>query len=90
MPKNRNRNVYVERAVNRALARIDDFIGGAELQNLPSPVCRRACDQILRDRSASARVAGLFLAFYRLEDAEWDLKTVPTGIRGKYGRRSVD
>lgn len=89
MPKRSNRNVYVERAVNRALARIDDLIGGAELQKLPSSAYRRACDQVLQDRSASARVAGLFLAFYQLEDADWTMQTVPRGTRGKYGDKRL-
>jgi len=85
----RGRNTYVERAVSRALARIDDFIGGAKLHNLPSSKQRRACDRILQDRSASARVAGLFLAFYRLEDPSWDLRSIPTGTRGKYGDKRL-
>lgn len=93
MPKSKqtdnNRNIYVERAVNSALKRIDDFISGEELENLPSQNYRRACDKVLRDRSASARVAGLFLAFYRLEDKDWDLSKVPKGVRGKYGDKRL-
>ncbi|NJN20151.1 MAG: hypothetical protein HC812_01750 [Leptolyngbya sp. RL_3_1] len=86
---NVNRNIYVERAVNSALKRIDDFISGEELQDLPSQTYRRACDSVLRDRSASARIAGLFLAFYRLEDKDWALSKVPKGIRGKYGDKRL-
>ena len=84
-----NRNIYVERAVNEALKRIDNFINGEELQDLPLQNYRRACDNVLRDRSASARVAGLFLVFYRLEDKDWDLSKVPKGIRGKYGDKRL-
>lgn len=90
MPKEESsRNTYVERAVNNSLKRIDDFINGDELHNLPSQTYRRACDEVLRDRSASARIAGLFLAFYRLEDEDWDLRKVPKGIRGKYGDKRL-
>jgi hypothetical protein len=89
MSQKNNRNIYVESAVNRALSRIDDFIGGAELQKIPSSSHRRACDQVIHDRSASARVAGLFLAFYRLEDTQWNMQTVPTGTRGKYGDKRL-
>lgn len=89
MPKKSNRNTYVERAVNRALARIDSFVGGGELQQLPASAHRRACDQVLQDRSASARVAGLFLSFYRLEDPDWNLQTIPKGTRGKYGDKRL-
>src|SRR5690606_10933449 len=55
----------------------------------PSAAHRRACDAVLGDRSASARVAGLFLAFYRLADPSWSLQNVPTGTRGKYGDKRL-
>jgi hypothetical protein len=89
MPSDKNRNTHVEKAVSQALKRIDDFVGGAELHQLPSATYRRACDRVLQDRSASARVAGLFLAFYRVEDSSWNLKSVPTGARGKYGDKRL-
>lgn len=90
MPKEEtSRNIFVERAVNNALRRIDDFINGGDLDDLPSQAYRRACDEVLRDRSASARIAGLFLAFYRLEDEDWGLRQVPKGIRGKYGDKRL-
>lgn len=85
-PPRPGRNLLVERAVSHALDRIDYFISGAELEALPSPEHRRACDALLaRPRAGSAKVATLFLMFYWLEEPTWDRDTVPVGIRGQYG-----
>lgn len=78
------RNVFVERAVQAAISRVDDFISGRTLE-LPSPAHRRAVESILTHRSGSVRLAALFFAFYWLEDSEWDLDHVPIGIRGTFG-----
>lgn len=82
------RNTLVEDAVERALARVDFFISGGELQ-LPQPRHRKAIDDALQDGHGSTRAAILFLAFYRLIDRTWNLDTVPTGVRGKYGDKRL-
>ena len=78
------RNTQVEKAVNVALARIDEMISGAE-PALPAPLNRHACDKQLKHRAGSVRLASLFFSFYATEEKEWDCESVPTGIRGKYG-----
>ena len=62
------RNTYVEAAVTATLERIDAFAAGAELRPITAQL-RAACDSLLDEQSASARTAGLFLAFY-WHDAE--------------------
>lgn len=78
------RNEAVEKAVRAALMRIDDFIGGARLI-LPSAKYRHACDHLLSNQRPSTKTAVLFLMFYWLESPDWDFKSVPVGIRGKFG-----
>jgi hypothetical protein len=78
------RNTSVEAAVTATLERIDAFAAGAELRPITAQL-RAACDSLLDEQSASARTAGLFLAFYWLHDTKWNGDEVPVGIRGKYG-----
>jgi len=79
------RNPHVEAAVTAAVGRIDTVLADDTLRTpLPSKSQRRACEDQL-SRSGSIRLASLFLAFYALEDSTWDFRSVPTGVRGKYG-----
>jgi hypothetical protein len=78
------RNETVERAVRAAIERIDAYINGAQVK-LPEANCRRQADAQLAHRSASVRVASMFLAFYAVEDPPWNCDGVPTGVRGMYG-----
>jgi hypothetical protein len=78
------RNVNVEKAVARALERIDEFISGRTV-NLPTPPHRRACEELLDGQAPSARTATLFLLFYWLVDPSWDCDSVPVGVRGGRG-----
>ncbi|MCC6419966.1 MAG: hypothetical protein IT429_17155, partial [Gemmataceae bacterium] len=86
--KESRRNVLVERAVNKALERVDDFVSGEEV-DLPTPAHRRACETLLDTRSASVKTAVLFLVFYWLEDQTWDMNSVPTGARGQFGDKKL-
>lgn len=75
------RNVDVERAVRRALDRIDYFIGGGTLEP-PSTAHIHACDELLaRKQAGSAKAAALTLIFYWLEQSTWDRDSVPVGIQ---------
>src|SRR5436190_23180280 len=74
----RQRNERVERAVHRALSRIDAFIAGEPI-DLPNGEYRGAVERLLAEQKASIRTAVLFLMFYRLEDPAWDLSSVPSG-----------
>lgn len=84
------RNRLVERAVNKALDQVDAFIGGAKV-DLPQPPHRRACEELLDSdkKAASVKTAALFLMFYWLEDPNWDMNSVPVGVRGKYGDKKL-
>lgn len=82
------RNMDVERAVNKALERIDAFIAG-ETVELPTPQYRKACDELLTMQAASVKTCVLFLGFYQLENPAWDRKSVPVGSRGQYGDKRL-
>ena len=79
----KGRNTKVEQAVLNAIERIDYFLAGGEI-NLPVASYRKACD-VLISKSASVRTAGLFLAFYALQDADWTYNYLPLGARGAFG-----
>ncbi len=71
--------------MTRALRRIDEFVAGAELTP-PTAAHMQACDRLLaRVRAGSSKAAALALIFYWLEDVSWDRRSVPVGLRGKYG-----
>jgi hypothetical protein len=90
MAKKAPRNPTVERAVRKALERVDQFITGTTL-NLPEREYRNACDALFfgtgrkRGKSASVKTALLFLMFYWLEDPSWDVDTPPVAWRGPQG-----
>lgn len=79
----KGRNIKVEQAVLSAIVRIDHFLSGGELE-LPNASYRKACD-VLLGKSASVRTAGLFLAFYTLQEADWTYNSLPSGARGTFG-----
>lgn len=79
----KGRNVKVEQAVLGAIARIDFFLSGEALE-LPSALHRKACNALL-GKSASVRTAGLFLAFYALQQEGWKYDALPPGARGAFG-----
>lgn len=79
----RERNVKVHAAILQALQRVDAFLSG-ETVTLPSTPYRRAADALL-GKSASVRTAGLFLAFYALQDPAWHFGSPPVGSRGEFG-----
>ncbi len=78
----------VEAAVNKALERVDAFIGGEKV-SLPQPTHRRACEELLEHKANSVKTATLFLMFFWLEDPTWDRNSVPVGSRGKYGDKKL-
>lgn len=91
MGKQIRRNEAVEQAVSLALDGVDDFIGVGATASLVLPTAkhRRACEQLLENRSNSVRVAGLFFAHYWLVVPDWNLRDLPTGIRGRYGDKRL-
>jgi hypothetical protein len=83
------RNILVEHAADLAVRRIDSFIAGEKLSNLPPAETRSALEIQLNHSSNSVRLASLFLAFYAVTDREWDCNFIPTGIRGAYGDKRL-
>ena len=78
------RNTAVELTVHEVIARLDAYIGGESVA-LPGADERRKADAQLSHRSASVRVASLFLAFYAIKQPSWDCNRVPSGVCGEYG-----
>jgi len=78
------RNTKVEEAVYLVLGDLDAAIAKNPL-TYPSTEARRKCDEALKHRSGSVRLASIFLTAYSVVDREWDFKSVPTGVRGQYG-----
>jgi DNA (cytosine-5)-methyltransferase 1 len=85
---NIQRNEAIERAVEHALKRVDAFIAGAEVTPL-MPQYRRAIEDLIGSRSASVVTCTLLLMFYRLEEPSWDLRSVPRGLRGRFGDKGL-
>ncbi|HEY6333265.1 MAG TPA: hypothetical protein VI756_28330, partial [Blastocatellia bacterium] len=79
-------NPFVRNAVAAAIGRLDEFISGARV-NLPRPKYRHAIDHLIERRSSSVTASVLFFLFYWLQDPSWDLKSLPVGIRGRFGDR---
>jgi hypothetical protein len=79
-------NPLVRDAVLAAIGRLDEFILGARLE-LPTPKYRRAVDLLIEKSSPSVITSSLFFLFYWLQDATWDLRTLPVGTRGRFGDR---
>ena len=75
---------FVREAVARTLRRIDAYLAGETLRDLPPPDLRHAADALI-GQSASVRTAGLFLASYSVVDPDYDFASVPRGWRGTSG-----
>lgn len=78
------RNTKVEEAVQLVLGDLDNAIAENPL-TYPSTEARRKCDEVLGHRSGSVRLASIFLTAYSVIDADWDFRSIPTGIRGQFG-----
>lgn len=83
--KRNSRNVHVENAVNSILNAVDEFIDGAEINELPNKEVRESLENHFSKNGGSVKVASIFLLSYSLEDDGWDATSVPVGTRGKYG-----
>ncbi len=75
----------VSRATQKALKRVDFFLGGGVLDP-PTSKYLAACDELLQTRSASVFTGIFFFMFYWLEEPAWDLNSIPVGWRNQsYG-----
>jgi hypothetical protein len=79
------RNRFVEEAAQLLIELVDTLTDGASL-GAPAPAkTRNIFDSHVDGHGGSVRLACAFLAAYSVINSEWDFKSVPTGIRGKYG-----
>jgi hypothetical protein len=79
------RNRFVEKAARLLIELVDKLTDGESL-GAPAPATmRNIFDDHVDSHGGSVRLACAFLAAYSVIDRDWDFKSIPTGIRGKYG-----
>ena len=79
------RNRFVEEAARLLIDLVDKLTDGESL-GAPAPAnMRNIFDDHVESHGGSVRLACAFFAAYSVIDEEWDFKSIPTGIRGKYG-----
>src|SRR5260221_6086310 len=82
-------NTYVEAAVDRLLSAVDAFAKGERRAQKFSPAVAELVESICASARASVRLAEAFFVFYWLEDRNWDLDTIPIGIRGTHAVKEL-
>ena len=83
------RNLHVESAVSEILRKVDLFINGAEVVDLPDRDIRSSLESFFSKNGGSVKLACLFFLSYSLMDPSWDKKSIPVGTRGKYGDKRL-
>ncbi|ALC16341.1 hypothetical protein DSOUD_1562 [Desulfuromonas soudanensis] len=79
------RNENIEKSVHLLISLIDRISHGESLGS-PAPISiRNIFDNNVDQQGGSLRLACAFLAVYSIVDKTWDFKSVPTGVRGRYG-----
>lgn len=82
------RNENIEKAVDLLIEKIDDISRGVEPPVPTASKLKSLFDQV-KVQSGSVRLACAFFVSYSYIDHTWDFKTVPVGIRGKYGDKRL-
>lgn len=83
------RNVRVERSVDLLLELVDKVVAGETLGAPAKAATRSLFDDHVSPYGGSVRLACAFLTAYSVVDQEWDHRSVPTGVRGKYGDKKL-
>ncbi len=83
------RNKCVEQAVDLLLGLVDRLAAGDSLGEPAASAIRSLFDDHVEAQGGSVRLACAFLVAYAVIDAKWDFRTVPTGVRGKYGDKRL-
>ncbi|NCA83083.1 MAG: hypothetical protein EOM72_10115 [Opitutae bacterium] len=83
------RNGYVELSVSDILTRLDELCKGQPIGDLPSNITRKIFDDLIVAERGSVRLAAVFLLAYSVRAKRWNFKSVPIGIRGKYGDKRL-
>lgn len=82
------RNSSVEASADLLVRKVDHYISGHSLEYPPNKSFRDFLKR-LTEHGGSVRIASAFLVFYSFVDPKWDYRSVPTGIRGKYGDKKL-
>lgn len=83
------RNEKIEGAVDLILALFEKLSSGQALGKPASSALKGIFDTHIENHGGSVRLACAFLTAYSIIDPQWDQKSVPTGIRGKYGDKRL-
>lgn len=83
------RNENVEKAVDLLIQLVDKLANGESLGPPPSKKIKNLFDVHVESHGGSVRLACAFLVAYSTVDSSWDFKSVPTGVRGKYGDKRL-
>jgi len=79
------RNGSVENAVDLLLSLVDKLAAGGELEKPIPSTLADLFDSHVKGQAGSIKLACAFLVAYSVVDRKWNGKSVPVGIRGKYG-----
>jgi hypothetical protein len=83
------RNKHVETAVDLIVELLDRLSAGDVLGD-PAPAhLKDIFDAHVKVQGGSVKLACVFLTAYSLKDKKWKMRSVPTGIRGKYGDKKL-
>jgi hypothetical protein len=83
------RNEYIESSVSSIIGRIDALCDGQPVGDLADNNTRKILDQLIIAEKGSVRLAAIFLLAYSVHAKRWNFRTVPVGIRGKYGDKRL-
>lgn len=83
------RNEKVEGAVDHVIALFDKLSSGNALGNPAPAKLKGVFDAHVEGHGGSVRLACVFLTAYSIVDPKWNMKSVPTGIRGAYGDKKL-
>lgn len=81
------RNRDVEFSVSDIIVRLDELCDNQPVGEFPSNTnsARKMFDDLMEAKRGSVRLAAIFLLAYSVRAKRWNFKSVPIGIRGKYG-----
>jgi len=83
------RNERIESAVDLLIELVDNLAGGEVLGDPAPNSIRSVFDDHVESQGGSVRLACAFFTAYAVVDPGWDFKSVPTGVRGKYGDKRL-
>ena len=83
------RNGDVESSVSDVITRLDELCDGQPVGDLPSTSTRKIFDDLIVAERGSVRLAAVFLLAYSVRAKRWNFRSVPIGIRGKFGDKRL-